>query len=391
VAKPNPKKHKAKKPKQPSGSNISNQFSRVSMSSGPIKLSAGSYSGRFDKYTTIEEDEYVNDINGSVLYTNQIIQDLNIGNINIFEWGSRLAPLYEKYWFEYVRFYYKREVSEFATNGSSGKVMMAFDYDSIDNAPVNKQEMESMQPHCDFMPCSDTGREYLDIDCKIMNQNGPKYVLSGGQPASTDNRLYSGGCLYVASVGQANNTAIGELHVKYKCHLITPVLSSALGFIAPLASMILVSPGGAQLNAGTGVAYDPFDNAGTGFTPSLLINNLGGSVGNTGQINLPAFGIYKVKGYVTTSPQAHDCTGINFTLQDQSGNNIINTLGGVQFTHTNILGFKAFSNSFEYIIPYNSANGYLGFHVGITATYAGGGTAFDHVFLEVVYLGLDTI
>jgi hypothetical protein len=53
-------------------------------------------------------------------------------------------------------------------------------------------------------------------------------VRPGSQPADTDIKTYDIGNLNVCTSGQANTTAFGELHVRYKCILKEQVLESTI-------------------------------------------------------------------------------------------------------------------------------------------------------------------
>jgi len=172
----------------------------------------------------IEEDEYIADINGSATFATTAFA-LNPGQAGTFPWGSKIAQLYEEYDYEYVEFYYKREVSEFATNGQAGKVILSFDYDANDGAPTTKQQVEDTVPHVDAMPC--VPRLGLAIDCARIRKNDSKYVRAGAQPANTDLKTYDAGNLFVSTIGCTNATLIGELHVRYRVRLSEPVLEAA--------------------------------------------------------------------------------------------------------------------------------------------------------------------
>jgi hypothetical protein len=121
---------------------------------GPLRLSSTVNSGATNRLKqVIAEDEYIAEVNGSVGFaTTQY--NVNIGQSATFPWGYKIAALYEKYDFDYIEFYYKREVSEFAANGQTGKVMLSFDYDASDSPPTSKQQVEDTNPHIDGMPCS---------------------------------------------------------------------------------------------------------------------------------------------------------------------------------------------------------------------------------------------
>jgi hypothetical protein len=194
-------------------------------SRGRLGLGSGMSGATSRRGQTVHEDEYIGDINGSVTFaTSQY--NVNPGQAATFPWGSRISQLYEEYDFEMLEFYYKREVSEFATNGQAGKVILSFDYDASDTAPTTKQQVEDTVPHVDGMPC--TPVLALRIDCARVRKNPAKYVRPGAQPANTDIKTYDCGVLSVSTQGNTNTSLIGELHVRYRVRLSEPVLESSL-------------------------------------------------------------------------------------------------------------------------------------------------------------------
>jgi len=147
---------------------------------------------------------------------------VNPGQVATFPWLARIAQNFEKYEFESLEFVYKREVSEFAPNGVTGKVIMSFDADASDAPPTTKQQMEDTVPHSDCMPCENMR---LRVPRAMLQRlNDAHYVRSGPQPANTDLKTYDVGNLYVACQGTAANTVVGELHVEYALRLRIPVL-----------------------------------------------------------------------------------------------------------------------------------------------------------------------
>ncbi len=173
----------------------------------------------------IAEDEFIVDINGSVNFaTTQF--SINPGLASVFPWGNRPAGDYSEYVFEQLEFIYKPEVTGFATQGQTGKVILSFDYDATALPPASKQQAEAADPHVDALPCEEIR---LVIDCAQIRKTNPvKLVRVGAQAASTDLGKYDAGILSVSTIGQANATLVGELHVKYRCRLEKPLLDPAV-------------------------------------------------------------------------------------------------------------------------------------------------------------------
>lgn len=174
--------------------------------------------------TMICEDEYIGEIAGSTAFATTAYA-CNPGQFSMFPWGNKISSLYEEYDFVSLEFYYKREVSEYATNGTTGKVMLSFDYDASDVAPTTKQQVEDTVPHVDGMPSDPVIR--LKIDCSRIRKNSSKYVRPGAQPANTDVKTYDAGTLYVSTFGNQSTGNLGELRVKYCLKLSEPVLEPA--------------------------------------------------------------------------------------------------------------------------------------------------------------------
>lgn len=174
---------------------------------------------------TIEEDEYIGEVNGSVSFATTGYS-INPGQSGTFPWGNKIAQLYERYDFNYLEFYICSEVSAFATQGQTGVVVLSCDYDSSDVAPTTKQQVEDTDPHT--KPCLPSFQKpiRLILDCKEMRTSDAKYVRPGSQPANTDIKTYDAGVLYVSTQGNQNTSNIGELHVRYRCTLKKPVLES---------------------------------------------------------------------------------------------------------------------------------------------------------------------
>jgi hypothetical protein len=256
----------------------------------------------------IEEDEYITDINGSVAFaTTQYA--VNIGQAAVFPWGSKIASLFEKYHFDMLEFYYRREVSEYATNGQSGKVMLSFDYDASDAPPANKQQVLDTIPHVDAMPCEPTLR--LHINTKEMKSQDGWYVRPGAQPANTDIKTYDSGILSVSTYGCANTSAIGELRVRYKCTLHVPVLEAPGGPALQAGSyMELTSALAGETAAATTVWGPQFASA---TNPVTIANSIQATVSSAGLITLLP-GTYKIEFATTSTCNGASVSALNTKL-----------------------------------------------------------------------------
>jgi hypothetical protein len=173
----------------------------------------------------VENDEYIGEILGSNS-TTPVIQTfpVNPGQSATFPWLSEQALQWEKYRFDYLEFYYKPEVSGFATEGQSGKVILVMDYDASDPAPTTKQEAEDTDPHVDGMPYEDV---MLTLDPREMfKMSDAKYVRPFGLPGGADIKTYDVGNLSVMTTNNGGTAAVGELHVRYGVTFEVPVLEA---------------------------------------------------------------------------------------------------------------------------------------------------------------------
>jgi hypothetical protein len=174
----------------------------------------------------VENDEYIGEILGCNSTTVPIIQTfpVNPGQVATFPWLSEQAAQWEKYRFEYLSFYYKPEVSGFATEGQSGKVIMMVDYDASDPPPTTKQEMEDTDPHVDGMPYEDITLALDPYD--MFTDSDAKFVRVAGLPGGSDIKTYDVGNVTVMTLNNGGTNAVGELHVRYKVSFRVPVLEA---------------------------------------------------------------------------------------------------------------------------------------------------------------------
>lgn len=171
----------------------------------------------------VSEDEYIAEINGSVAFATTSYA-VNPGQALTFPWLSKQAAQWEKYRFESLEFYYKPEVSAYAANGQTGKIILSLDYDAADPPPANKTQCEDTDPHVDAMPYE---RILLRASPREMFQNSDaKYVRPGNLPGGADIKTYDVGNLAVSTIGNASTASVGELHVRYTVVFDVPVLES---------------------------------------------------------------------------------------------------------------------------------------------------------------------
>lgn len=256
----------------------------------------------------VENDEYIGEVLGSSS-TTPVIQTVpvNPGQATTFPWLSEQALQWEKYRFNYLEFYYKPEVSGFATEGQSGKVIMVMDYDASDPAPTTKQEAEDTDPHVDGMPYEDI---MLKLDPYEMYTNSDsKYVRPFGLPGGSDIKTYDCGNLSVLTVNNGGTNAVGELHVRYGVTFEVPVLEATKS-AAPANNQVAV------FNSNGGEAI-------TTTVPKQLVlvtatSNGIGAVNTAGSIVLPA-GNYLVDANVLIQDTSATTTAAQLQVELNGG------------------------------------------------------------------------
>jgi hypothetical protein len=196
---------------------------------GASGLGKTSFSNQRIRTITVTNEEFV----AAVTVANQpnfnvVSYAINPGNATLFPWLALQAKQWEKYVFSKLVFFYKREVSEFATNGQAGKVILNVDFDASDAPPGTKQQMEDTVPHADGMACENI---FLPVPQKEMHgaTTLAKYVRIGGLPGGSDIKTYDVGNFNIATQGCTSNAEIGELRVAYSVTFSVPVLENQVG------------------------------------------------------------------------------------------------------------------------------------------------------------------
>jgi len=288
------------------------------------------------RWCTVEEDEFIADIVGSTGFAT-VSFPVNPGQVSTFPWLSKQAAQWEKYRWDYLEFYYKPEVSAFATNGQAGKVILSMDYDASDAPPSNKQQAEDTDPHTDAMPYEDL---LLILDpYQMFEMADSKYVRPGGLPGSTDIKTYDSGNLSVSTIGNTNNSLLGELHVRYAVTFEVPVLETSAGGSVPANNQVAVFQ---TSTFQTLITATPTTLALT----NALANGVG-AVNTAGSIVLPA-GNYLVDAFVDGEDSANELMSLHLDIK-KNGTAIFtgtNTplaengaIGGAQFLQVMQTGF----------------------------------------------------
>jgi hypothetical protein len=263
-----------------------------------LGIGATSFKSGRSRTITVQNDEFIT----AVTVANQpnfnvVSYPVNPGQSSTFPWLSLMAPQWEKYTFNMLEFYFKREVSEFATAGSAGKVIFSADFDASDAPPTTKQQMEDSVPHADSMPCENLVLRLPKNQMHLASL--AKYVRPGGLPGNADIKTYDVANLNVATQGIPSNAEIGELRVRYSCTFSVPVLDS--NNAAPANNQVSRFVAGSETQPTSGTPYQmlfadvtPADGY---LNPLSVVNTAGSFVPPAGnyivstQINIVASGL----------------------------------------------------------------------------------------------------
>jgi len=308
----------------------------------------------------VEEDEYIADIAGSTGFATTAFP-VNPGQVTTFPWLSKQAAQWEKYRWEYLEFYYKPEVSAFATQGQAGKVILSMDYYASDAAPSSKQMAEDTDPHADAMPYEDL---ILILDPRQMFELADsKYVRPGGLPGSTDIKTYDSGNLSVSTIANTNTSLLGELHVRYAVVFEVPVLETAPGGSVAANNQVAFLQ-----SASAGEAL----TAGTPLQMLLAAPNPPNGIGlvNTAGSMVPPAGNYLVDFQVTADSASNVDTGLKADFQ-KNGTSVFVSTKSIPL-QSNTVGDVAYSCACGVFV---TANGTDAFTFVVTETAGAGATA----------------
>jgi len=234
----------------------------------------------------VEFDEFVADINGSVAFAATKFP-LQPGIAATFPKGSVKAALYSEWKQIGCEFYYKPEVSGFAANGSTGKVILALDYNAGNPAPTTKQQVEIMH-RVDNMPYEAMS---LRTDTQAVNRADAKYIRTGPIAPDEDIKTFDGGNLWVCTIGQASGALVGELHARYIFRCSKPtLLNPAQGGLLPTTAVSFytqVAPTALVTTVPKAVQYDTavVDGIGIGAPVAGVFTPPAGHYKVTAQVN----------------------------------------------------------------------------------------------------------
>jgi len=170
-----------------------------------------------DRETRIIYREYLGDV-----YTHPTVAgsfniagySLNPGLLATCPWLAPIAQQYEQWTPNGIVFEFRSTSSEYVSTQALGSVIMATEYDSLDTAFANKQEMLNAAYSNEAKPSE---RIVHGVECDPRdNPNRIFYVRAGPVPSGGSVRDYDLGTFYVATQGGATaNLNLGSLYIHY--------------------------------------------------------------------------------------------------------------------------------------------------------------------------------
>jgi hypothetical protein len=321
-----------------------------------VQFASGKSSSRMDRTDVVTEDEYIAEVAGSTSTTVPTVTTYpyNPGQAGTFPWLSTEAKQWQKYATTSVEYYYKPEVSQFATNGTTGKVMLSFQYDAARAAPSTKQQIEDTRPRADGMPW-ETIR--LSLNPRELNGQDSKYVRNGGLPGGSSIQIYDGGNLFVSTIGNQSTGTLGEIRCRYTIRFREPIIFGTVN--APQNNQV------AQFNTTTTEASGSTTVATTLLLATAYANGIQ-AVNTSGSIVLPA-GNYLLDAVNHCHCTADDITSIRLDIQ-YNGTSIlpnatawaIDGNGVIGFTDLTLSGSSFVSTNGTYAITLVATNGFTG-------------------------------
>jgi hypothetical protein len=198
-------------------------------------------------------DELIGTVTGQIGFT-ILSYVMNPGNSTTFPRLSKIAQLFERYRFEKLEFYFQHDVSQYASQGQTGLVLLSALYDAASSPPTTKTQVEATKPRVICMPNQNS------LLCCARNrlhpQGVPLYVRPGNLPGGADIKTYDAGNMFLTVQGMVGSGEVGELHVRGKVMLMDEILDSSA----------LQTPANNQVSQATGSA-----ETATTATPYVLL------------------------------------------------------------------------------------------------------------------------
>jgi len=220
--------------------------------------------------TRIQHREQIGSVLGSVAF-NAIKFACNPGIAATFPWLAAQAIQWEQYRFNKLNFEY---ITRTATT-TVGSVLLAPDYDASDSPPTTEIQASTYQDSVENVPWKDI---CAVLQPSSMHALGPKKFVRSGLVAGADIKTYDVANLYLCTVEETGNAAIGKLWVDYDVEFFIPQQSTSALVPSPTQTSFYTNHASTALpkNSNTAVPWDTkaFDPLGFGsptagvFTPA---------------------------------------------------------------------------------------------------------------------------
>lgn len=257
--------------------------------------------------------EMVAEVTASEVAFTVVSFDINPGLAEVFAWMGLTAQNFQKYYFKQLRFHYVTQCSGYAIQGQQGKVVLAFDLDSLEGPPDNLKQALSIAPSIMTIPSESVT---LEVPSNLLSPENGLFVRKGVVPG--DLKTYDIGRLYLITEGVVGESGpLGVLEVEYEIALQRPRIAgialtsnpSAITFRTTKSSYGV--PGGPYLLGDTTIGFTPWnDLAAAGAFPAWpQIGSLAAGLDPNGVIRLPQ-GRYRFTIWVF-----HTVANTGFNLQ----------------------------------------------------------------------------
>jgi len=181
--------------------------------------------------TVVRHKEYICDVysgdlsGGSSKFTITKTVQLNPGLSTGFPWLSQVAGAFQQYKLNGAMFEFRSGCGDAVSSGNSslGEVIISTQYNVLNTAFTNKQQMLNEEFSISAKPSKDIVHP---IECDQGQTPVDKlYVRSGAAASGSDLRLYDLGTTVIATQGQqAAGANLGELWITYEVLLFKPSL-----------------------------------------------------------------------------------------------------------------------------------------------------------------------
>lgn len=299
-------------------------------------------------------DERIATVNGNVTFAVLNTWALNPANSTTFPWLSNIAKLYERYKFEEVKICFQHDVSQFATQGTTGSLYLSALYDASSAAPTSAVQIADTDPRVFGMPNENL---CLTLSPSAMHPGGiPKFCRPGNLPGQADIKEYDAANVFFSATGNQNTSEVGYIQIKGRVRLFTRILDGS-NAVAPVNNSVS--------------SFYQADVAGSATTVEQIVpvatleNGNGLNITNVAGVLTPPAGNYLID--VDVSDGATNSAALTSNVMRLTKNGTT-----VKYVKTQTGAF--INNSCTYSV---SANGTDVFSLRLTPTYSSGAFTLD--------------